>query len=167
MPDNIPIQPEENQPHSEREIDRYERLQLASEKQIKKIGDAYEIHSNLIKTGLVFFASCAAILVALGGFFFFHSISEMEDKARLKVQEQIGVMTNAVASKIAEEDYRVDSVINERFQKENIGPIIETKIKEKVDHVTERIIEEEIHQQIDPAFANLTNKMEIVETELN
>jgi len=53
MSNNLPEKPEPQPPQPVSEIDRYERLQLASERQIKSIGDAYETHSNLIKTSLI------------------------------------------------------------------------------------------------------------------
>jgi tetratricopeptide (TPR) repeat protein len=171
MADNTPperekIQPEPK-PEASKELDRYERLQLSAERQIEQIGNAYEIHSNLIKNGLLFFAGCATVIVGIGGYFFFHSLSDLENSARTTIQEQVQSMTNTVASQLADETNRIDTVINDKFNKENIEPLIENKIQTKVDQVTAKIIEEEIRQQIDPEFEILTNKMANVQAELN
>ena len=160
MADTIPNKPEKPQPDQGTEVDRYERLQVAADRQINKIGDAYETHASLIKVVVIAGASLASIIAALIGFGFYHSMAEFKQSIREDLNTEL-------KNNIATLKDRVELEINERFQRDNIVPLIEAKVQGKVDLVTKSIIENEIHKQIDPVYAGITNHLEDVEKRIN
>jgi hypothetical protein len=189
MPPNTtePEDREEQQRNSD--IDRYERLQHAAERQIKRIADAYELHSSLIKTVVVSTFGLATVITALVGFGFYHSMSEFKQSLRdslgadqkqmsqlidnslssmtNRIESALTSMTNRIEIRIRDSEGRIDEGIDRRFDDKNIEPLIEAKAKVKVDEVTEKTIVTSIHQHIDPQISLLTNELAVVQSGVN
>ena len=153
------------------DIDRYERLQIAAERQIENVWRAHDKHASLIKT-VVF------TIVAVGGFFFWSSIHGFKNDIRdtmqgqltnmsLRVDSDLATLTNKAEAKIAELSKRIDTAIDERFRKENIEPLIEAKVKSKVEQVTEKSITEAVRNQLDPPVTRITNEMHAVQEDIS
>ena len=113
----LPTNPK-RQPDKTNEIDRYERLQNAAERQIKNIGDAYNTHASLIKIFGGWAIFLAGIIIGLIGFGFYHSVSEFKHNIRESLEDTMAGITNRVEWKIKEEDRRIDTTIDERFRRE-------------------------------------------------
>jgi hypothetical protein len=173
MTHNPSEQPEKRKLDQDAEVDRYERLQLAAERHMKGIQDAYETHASLLRTVVVAVFALAGVIATLIGFGSYHSASEFKQNMRDNLNTTLenmtrtldttmSEMTNRVEGKISEENTRIDDGIDERFKRDNIEPLIE----KKVDQVTSAIIAEAIRKQIDPRMEDLTNQMANVQDQL-
>lgn len=161
------------------EVDRYERLQDAAQKQIENVGKTYDTMAGHIKTMVYVAATLAMLIVGLFGFFFYKSTSEFKQDMRGEIkstfdsaltteqkridkeieskfsQENIASMVEA---KLETEQKRIDSIIDEKLRQENIANLIEVKVTRKVNTVTDSIIENRINNQIIPQIDSITNQ---------
>jgi hypothetical protein len=84
------------------DVERYERLQVASERQIENIWKAYDRHASLIKWAVI-------AIVAVGGFFFYSNIQGFKEDIRNSINEQMRNLTNRMEIELTSMTNRVEA----------------------------------------------------------
>lgn len=130
---------------SEQDIDRYERLQRASEKQIENSWEAYKRFGYLM-------ALAVTIIGGLGSFFLFSDLKDFKEQTRQDIREERDLATK-----------RVEARIDEEFKKENIQRLIEGK----VSTISDSFVRDNIRNEIDPRLAFLSNQLTSLEAGIN
>jgi hypothetical protein len=161
--DHHPKDQEPGKPAPQTEIDRYERLQIAAEKQIEKVWNAFEQHSSLIKKAVITIAIVAGVFFT-SSFWQFNIQLREEMQNSLKIMKgrmdvELESMTNRVEARTADVSKRIEIAIDERFKRDNIDALIEAKVGQKVDKITDKFILESIQAHIDPELQRITNEV--------
>ncbi|SRR5258707_4968222 len=126
-------QPAEQTPS---DIDRYERLQAAAEKQIANSWEAYKRLINLLGIAI----SACTVIVVVGSVILFADIKGFKKETR---------------DELDREEKRVEARIDEEFKVENI----QKRIQERVSTVTDQVISNNIRAEIDPELARITTNI--------
>lgn len=120
------------------DLNRYERLQEAAEKQINRAWKAYAILGSLV-----------TIIFIAGMFFTYHSIRDFKNEIRNDITTEKDIVEKRVNA-------RIDGILTER----NIRQIV----AERVALVTDTIISNKIHAEFDPKLRKIAQDLESYES---
>lgn len=123
------------------EDERLWKLYEHAEKQISRVWKAYAVLGTLL-----------AILIGVGTFFTYDSVSAFRNEMR----EQVTADT-----KLVQEQVRAQ--IDLEFGRDNIQALIATQAQERIDAVADRLIKEQIEQQVSPRMISLTMEIDSYE----